>query len=96
MEMTAGGNKIISWSELQRVWLINKNATQFRGSLFWPWYFQEVLHTYGITLAMNFDFPRISKTNLETSMEYLQRHFLDHPASFFLEQTIDQQIDLLF
>ena len=72
----------ISWSELQRAWLVNKKATQYRGSLFWPWYFQEVLHTYGITLAMNFDFPRISKTNLGTPVEYLQRHFHNYPASF--------------
>ena len=55
-----------------------------------------VAHFYGITLAMNFDFPRISKTNLETSVEYLQRHHLNHPARFFLEQTTDRQIDLLF
>ena len=56
-----------------------------------------VTHLYGTTLAMNFDFSRISKTNLETSVEYLQRHFLNHPACFFfLEQTTDRQIDLLF
>ena len=45
---------------------------------------------------MNFNFPRISKTNLETSVKYLQRHFLNHPAFFFLKQTNDRQIDLLF
>ena len=46
---------------------------------------------------MNFDFSGISKTNLETSVEYLQRHILNHPACFFfLEQTIDRQIDPLF
>ena len=45
---------------------------------------------------MNFDFPRISKTNLETSVKYLQRNFLNHPACFFLKQTNDRQIDLLF
>ena len=51
---------------------------------------------HGITLAMTFDFSRISRTNLETSVEYLQRHFLNHPACFCLEQTTDRQIDLLF
>ena len=42
-----------------------------------------VAHFYGVTLAMNFDCPRVSKTNLETSLEYLQRHFLNRPARFF-------------
>ena len=51
---------------------------------------------YGSTFAMTFKFSRISQTNLETSVEYLQRHFLKHPArSFFLEQTTDRQLDLL-
>ena len=45
---------------------------------------------------MNFDFPRIYEPKLETSVEYLQRHFLYHSAFFFLEQTTDRQIDLLF
>ena len=36
------------------------------------------------------------QTNLETSVEYLQRHFFNYPACFFLEQTTDRQIDLLF
>ena len=54
-------------------------------------------HFNGITLIMTFDFSRISKTNLETSVEYLQRYFLNHPVRFFfLEQTTDRQIDILF
>ena len=32
---------------------------------------------------MAFDFSRISKTNLETSVEYLQKHFLNQSACFF-------------
>ena len=32
---------------------------------------------------MTFKFSRISKRNLVTSVEYLQRHFLNHPACFF-------------
>ena len=45
---------------------------------------------------MTFSFFRISEINLETSVEYLLRHFINHPACFFLEKTIDRQIDLLF
>ena len=44
---------------------------------------------------MTLNFSRISKTNLETSVWYLQGHFLKHPC-FFLEQTNDRGIDLLF
>ena len=43
---------------------------------------------------MNFEFSRISKTNL-TSVKYSKRHFLNHPACFFLEQTTDRKIELL-
>ena len=92
MEVIACG---ISWSELESEWVINKKATKFRGPLFWPWYFQEVLHTF-MESYLQLPFSRISKTNLETSVEYLQSHFLNHPACFFLEQTTDRQIDLLF
>ena len=55
-----------------------------------------VTHLYGITLAMTLSFSRISKTNLETSMEDLQRHFLDPTCFFFLEQTNDRRIDLFW
>ena len=69
---------------------------QIFGPLFWPWYFPGgFTHFYGTTIAINFDFARISKTNLETSVEYLQSHFLNHPACFFLKQTTFKQIDLL-
>ena len=44
---------------------------------------------------MIFDFSKISTTNPETSVEYLQRHFLNQPASFFLDQTTDRQIEFL-
>ena len=46
---------------------------------------------------MTFEFSRISKINLETSVEYLLRYFLNHSAwFFFLEQTADTQIYLVF
>ena len=51
-----------------------------------------VTHFYGSTLAMTVELSRISKTNLETSVEYSQPPCL----FFFLEQTTDRQIDLLF
>ena len=55
-----------------------------------------VTHFYGSRLVMTFEFSRISETTLEASVEYLQRHFLNHPVcSFFLEQTLNKQIDLL-
>ena len=37
---------------------------------------------YGSSLAITFEFSRISKTKL-TSREYLKRYFLNHPACFF-------------
>ena len=52
-----------------------------------------VAHFYGSSLAMTFEISRISKTNL-TSVECLKRHFLNHHAYFYLEQTTDRQIDL--
>ena len=56
-----------------------------------------VTHFYRSILSITFKFSRISKTNLETSVEYLQRNFLNHPACFyFLEPITDRQIDLLF
>ena len=56
-------------------------------------------HFHGSTLAMTFKFSIISKINLETSVDYLQRHFHNHSTCFFfffLEKTTDRQIDLLF
>ena len=40
----------------------------------------DVTHFYVTALAMALDF---SKTTLETSVEYLQRHFLNHPTCCF-------------
>ena len=45
---------------------------------------------------MTFNFSSISQTSLGNSMEYLQRHFLNHSACFSLEQTTDINIDRLF
>ena len=76
--------------------MINKNATEFRDLIFWPGGLSRgVTHFYESSLAMTFEFFRISKTNL-TSVECLKRHFLNHPACFFPEQTFDRQINLLF
>ena len=87
----------ISWSELESLWVINKTATQFSGPHFWFWDFHSVTHFYGSTFVMTFFFSRISKINTKTSMEYLQRHFLNHLAQFFfLQQTTDRQMGLLF
>ena len=90
-----------SWSELERAWNLQGWSTKKPHSLGVPFfglvYSRGVAHFYRITLAMNSDFSRISNTNLETSVEYLQRHFLKPPSCFFfLKQTIDKHTDLLF
>ena len=55
-------------------------------------------NTYGSSLVMTFEFSRISKT--WSSVEYLQSHFLNHTLlvflGFFLQQTTNIKIDLLF
>ena len=102
MELTVDGSYTM-WSFLSKLEkrvestsVINKNATQFSGLLFWPGEFSiRVTHSQGSSLAMTFDFSRISKTSL-TSVDYLKRHFINYHACFFLEQTTDGQIDLLF
>ena len=79
---------LISWSELERVWNMQGWSTKNSHSL-------EVLLVFargvtcfcGMVLATNFDFPRITKTNLETLMEFLQRHFLRYPACVFFSGT---------
>ena len=56
-----------------------------------------VTYFHGSTLAMTFEFSRISKAQLATSVKYFQRHFLNQIACFFfLKQIPDRQIDLLF
>ena len=77
----------ISWSELEKALNLQGRSTKephSLGVLFLLLGFSKgVTHFYGITLVTTFAFSRISKTNLETSVEYLQRHFLSHPACFF-------------
>ena len=102
MELTVGGVIAcgISWSKLEKKWNLQRWSTK---NLHILWFLlivlgvfkHDITHFYGSTLAMTFEFSRISKTNLETSVEYLQRLFLNHPAYFPLEQTIDRQTDLL-
>ena len=80
--------------------VINKKARFFRCLLFWPrkrgMVSRGVAHFYGSPLATTFKPSRIPETTL-TSVEYLKRHFFNHPACFFLEQTTDdRKIDLLF
>ena len=88
----------ISWRKLEKAWDLQGRSTRtILGVLFLALGFsRDVTHFYGIALAMTFDFSRISKTNLETSVEYLQRHFFNHLVCFILEQTPDRQIHLLF
>ena len=69
--------------------VINKNATQSSGLLFWTGWVRRgggcprgVTHFYGSPLARTFEFSIISKTNL-SSVEYLKLHFLNHLACFF-------------
>ena len=75
---------------------LTKKPHSLEVPFFGPGIFDKRYTLYGFTLAMTFDFSRISKTNPETSVEYLQRHFLNHPACFFLEKATDRQIDFLF
>ena len=103
MELTADGSYSMwnSLSKLENEWNLQRERSikmpQFRGLLFWSGGFSRgVPHFYGSSLAMTFDFSGVSKTKL-TSVEYLKRHFINHHACFFfLEQTTDRQIDLLF
>ena len=86
MELTADGSYSI-WNSLNKVekeWNLQGQSTKrFRGLLFWHGRFSNgVAHFYGSSLAMTFEFSRIFKTNL-TSVKYLKRHFLSHPACFF-------------
>ena len=87
MEKTAGGSYSM-WNFLEGIGKFvgdqqkkpHSLGVPFFG-LFWSWYWPwECSHFYGFTPAMTFKFPKISKTNPETSVEYLQRHFFNHPA----------------
>ena len=81
---------------VESIRVVNKNATQFRSFCFGlGGGSRGVTHFCGSSLALTFEFCRISKTNL-TSVEYLKKHFLNHHACFFLEQTTDKQVYLLF
>ena len=93
MEMTASGSFTYNFLEWIRKFVGDQQESH---SLVVP-FFGLVAHFYEFTLAMIFSFSRISKTYLETSVEHLQRHLLNHPACFFLlEKTTDRQIDFLF
>ena len=80
MELTAGG----SYTCRHGIYKGDQQKSDIvQGSPFLALvYSRSVTQFYGIVLAMTFDFPRISKINLETSVEYLQRHFLNLPACF--------------
>ena len=89
----------ISCSELKRG--DQQKNTWFKGPLLWT--FKNFFSTFWIFKGCNtrlwnhtccgLPFP---KPNLETSADYLQRHFINHPACLFLEQITDTYIDLLF
>ena len=66
MEMTAADVITCgsSWSELERAWVINKKPHSLGVPFFSIDIFKSVAHFYAIKLAMNFDFPRISKKKL--------------------------------
>ena len=85
--------------ELEKVWNLQgwliKKPHSLRSPLLAMVFSKGVTDFYEIALTMIFDFTRMSKPNPEISVEYLKRHFLNHPACFFfLEQTTDRQIDL--
>ena len=85
VEMTARGSYAckISWSELEGLWMIYKKPHSLWSPFLALVFARSVPQFYGFTLAMTFDFPRIFKRNPETSVGYLERHFLNHTARFF-------------
>ena len=91
MELTAE-RSYSSWnslSKLEKEWNLQwwSTKTQHSAGVF---YFglgrgggsKSLAHFYGSSLAMTFEFSKISKTKL-TSVEYSERHFLNHPGWFF-------------
>ena len=77
----------LSWSEFEKAgnlqgWSTKKSHSL--GASFLAFEFsKDVTQFYGIILAMTFDLSRISKTNLEISVEYLQSHFHNHSTCIF-------------
>ena len=86
MEMTAGGSYNM-WNFLEwiRKFVDDQQKDHIvKGFPFLALAFsRSVTHFYDLTLAIIFDFFRISKTNPETSVEYLQRRFLNRRACIF-------------
>ena len=85
----------ISCSELEKGWNLqgwSTKRTHGLGVLFFGIWIFKGCDTWNHT-GYGLRFP---KTNLETSVEYLQRHFFNHPACLFLEQITDRYIELLF
>ena len=88
MELTAGGSYSMrnSWSKLEKEWNLQGLSTKMQHSLgvfcFGLGFSRSVTHFYGSSLAMTFEFFRISKIHL-TLVEYSKKYFLNHPACFF-------------
>ena len=92
MKLTTGGSHSMwnSWSKYQKRSGIYKGDQQkshiVQGLPILPWVFSRgVTHFYRSSLAMTFKFSRVSKTNLTSVL-----------LVFFLEQTTDRKIELLF
>ena len=76
--------------------VINKKVTQFRGSLFWPLYFEGVLHTFMEShLQWPSIFPEFPKQTKKLQWSIYKDIFSTTLLVFFLEQTTDRQIYLL-
>ena len=83
-------NQTIPVKGMEFTRLINKSHIVQGSSFLALWFSRSITHFYEITLQMTVS--RISKTNLEISVEYLQRHFLNHLACFFWNRPlIDRQ-----
>ena len=102
MELTAGGSYSMwnSWSKLRKEWNLQGWSTKTPHSLgvfyFGMGFFKGCNPLLWKLTCYDLQVSQISKTNL-TSVEYLKRHFLNHPACFFfLERTTDREKELLF
>ena len=102
MELTAGGSYSMwnSWSKLRKEWNLQGWSTKTPHSLgvfyFGMGFFKGCNPLLWKLTCYDLQVSQISKTNL-TSVEYLKRHFLNHPACFFFFfWTTDREKELLF
>ena len=90
MELTVDGSYSMwnSLSKLEKEWNLKGWSAKMPHGLVVFYFVLEdfprgVTHFYGSSLAMTFDFSRISKTNL-TSVEYLKKHFINHSTTILV------------